>query len=112
MPKLFISYSHSSEKHKQWVQVFATDLREKHGVDVVLDQWGLREGDFTYAFMQKNLTDPDVKKVILICDKKYQEKADNYQGGVGDEAQIICPQLYRKVEQNKIFQAFTRDEYI
>ena len=107
MPKLFISYSHSSEKHKQWVQVFATDLREKHGVDVVLDQWGLREGDFTYAFMQKNLTDPDVKKVILICDKKYQEKADNYQGGVGDEAQIICPQLYRKVEQNKIAAVIT-----
>lgn len=36
-PKLFISYSWSSEEHGQWVINLATSLRES-GVDVILDK--------------------------------------------------------------------------
>lgn len=43
-PKVFISYSHDSEEHKNWVLKLATHLRD-HGVDVVLDQWNVRLGD-------------------------------------------------------------------
>jgi len=37
VPRIFISYSHDSEKHKAWVLNLSTRLR-KNGVDVVLDQ--------------------------------------------------------------------------
>lgn len=42
-PKVFISYSHDSEEHKEWVLELATNLR-KHGIDVILDQWELAVG--------------------------------------------------------------------
>lgn len=99
-PKLFISYSWSSPDHKQWVLELATQLRED-GVDVILDRWHLKEGNDAYKFMEKMVTDPDIKKVILICDKRYAEKADDRSGGVGTEAQIISPELYKKAEQDK-----------
>ena len=40
-PKVFISYSHDSDAHKQWVIDLGTRLR-RHGVDVVLDHWDTR----------------------------------------------------------------------
>ncbi|WP_079708730.1 SEFIR domain-containing protein [Paraliobacillus ryukyuensis] len=38
-PKVFISYSWSSETHKQWVLDLAEELVKKSGVDVILDRW-------------------------------------------------------------------------
>jgi hypothetical protein len=87
-PKLFISYSWSTPDHQQWVLDLATVLRND-GVDVILDKWDLKEGNDAYAFMEKMVTDPSIKKVALISDKKYTEKADNREGGVGAETQII-----------------------
>ena len=43
-PKVFISYSHDSADHKEWVLDFATTLRNR-GVDAILDQWDLKPGD-------------------------------------------------------------------
>jgi hypothetical protein len=99
-PKLFISYSWTSPQHEQWVLELATQLREL-SVDVILDKWDLKEGNDANAFMEKMVTDPEVKKVILICDKKYADKADGRTGGVGTEAQIISPEIYQKQDQNK-----------
>jgi len=39
-PKVFISYSHDSLEHKQWVHKVAVRLRES-GIDAILDQWDL-----------------------------------------------------------------------
>jgi hypothetical protein len=39
-PKAFISYSHESAAHKDWVLKLGSDLRAK-GIDVVLDQWDI-----------------------------------------------------------------------
>lgn len=99
-PKLFISYSWTSPEHEQWVLNLATELRES-GVDVILDKWDLKEGHDAHAFMEKMVTDPLIKKVALICDRLYAEKADGRNGGVGIEAQIISPEIYAKEEQNK-----------
>jgi len=99
-PKLFVSYSWSSSQHEQWVLQLATELRES-SVDVVLDKWDLKEGNDANAFMEKMVTDPEIKKVILVCDKKYADKADGRAGGVGTEAQIISPEIYQKQDQNK-----------
>jgi hypothetical protein len=99
-PKLFISYSWSSPEHEQWVINLATELRES-GVDVVLDKWDLKEGHDAIAFMEKMVSDPDIKKVAIICDRLYVEKADGRSGGVGTETQIITPEIYAKEDQNK-----------
>jgi hypothetical protein len=99
-PKLFISYSWSNVVHEQWVVNLATELCES-GIDVILDKWDLKEGHDTVAFMEKMVTDPEIKKVAIICDEKYATKADGREGGVGTETQIISKEVYEKQDQEK-----------
>lgn len=99
-PKLFISYSWTNSDHEQWVLDLATELRD-NGIDVILDKWDLKEGHDSYEFMEKMVTDPKIEKVILVCDEEYAKKADNGEGGVGAETQIITPELYSNQEQDK-----------
>jgi SEFIR domain-containing protein len=99
-PKIFISYSWSDSSHEQWVIVLATELREA-GVDVILDKWDLKEGHDAVAFMEKMVTDPDIKKVAIVTDEIYAEKADGRAGGVGTETQIISKEVYDNQEQDK-----------
>ena len=99
-PKLFISYCWSSQEHEQWVVDLATELRES-GIDVILDKWDLKEGNDAIAFMEKMVTDSEIKKVVMICDEKYARKADDRSGGVGTETQIISREVYEKQDQNK-----------
>jgi hypothetical protein len=100
IPRAFISYSWSSPAQESWVLDLATQLRED-GVDVILDKWDLREGYDAIAFMEKMVTDASVRKVIIISDCIYAEKADGRKGGVGTETQIISVELYGKTDQNK-----------
>lgn len=71
------------------------------GVNIVLDQYDLKEGHDKYAFMEKMVTDPSFTHVLVICDKAYSEKADARKAGVGTESQIISQEVYNKVEQSK-----------
>ena len=99
-PKLFISYSWTSQDHEKWVINLASELVE-NGVDVILDKWHLKEGQDANAFMERMVTDPDIKKVVIVCDRAYAEKADRRAGGVGTETQIISPEIYSKADQSK-----------
>lgn len=99
-PKLFVSYSWTSPDHVAWVLKLATELQES-GIDVVLDKWDLKEGYDAHAFMEKMVTDPEINKVILVCDKAYVDKTDGRTGGVGTEAQIISGEIYEKQAQDK-----------
>lgn len=99
-PRLFVSYSWSSQDHELWVIELATRLRES-GVDVILDKWELKEGHDSIAFMEKMVTDPTIQKVVVVSDRKYAEKADGRLSGVGTETQIISREVYEKQDQNK-----------
>ena len=99
-PKLFVSYSWSSPDHEDWVLRFATELSEC-GVDVILDKWDLKEGNDAHVFMEKMVTDPEIRKVVLVCDESYARKTDGRTGGVGTEAQIISSGVYSNQEQDK-----------
>jgi hypothetical protein len=99
-PKLFISYSWSNPEHEKWVIELSTQLRES-GVDVILDKWNLKEGQDALVFMEQMVTNPEIHKVAIICDKTYAEKADGRSGGVGTETQIISPKIYAKTDQTK-----------
>ena len=108
-PKLFISYSWSSPEHEKWVINLATELVES-GVDVVFDKWDLKEGQDAKAFMERMVTDPNIKKVAVICNRVYAEKADTRSGGVGTETQIISPEIYEKADQNKFVAVLTEKD--
>lgn len=99
-PKAFISYSWTSPEHGEWVIQLGNQLRE-NGVDVTLDKWDLKEGQDAIVFMEQMVSDPDIRKVILVLDRLYAEKADGRKGGVGTETQIISAEVYKKTDQTK-----------
>lgn len=98
-PKVFVSYSHDSESHKDWVLTLSTRL-VKNGVDVVLDQWDLTLGSDLPRFMETGLT--EAKRVLAICSLPYIEKANAGRGGVGYEKMILTGELMKDVSQDKI----------
>jgi len=97
-PRVFISYSHDSDQHKEWVRKLATDLRA-NGVDAILDQWDVRLGDDLAAFMESGITNSD--RVIAVCSEQYVLKANEGQGGVGYEKMIVTGELVRDLGTNK-----------
>lgn len=99
-PKVFISYAWGSDEYQAKVLSFAISLVDD-GIDVVLDKWDLSEGNDTYAFMEKCVTDNSITNVLMLLDPLYAEKADERRGGVGAETQIISAEVYGKVEQEK-----------
>lgn len=99
-PKAFISYSWSSPGHCDRIRSYAERL-VNDGVDVILDQWSLSEGQDKFAFMEKMVTDPSVTRVLIFSDSQYAEKADERKSGVGTESQIISKEVYEKVDQKK-----------
>src|ERR1022692_3152895 len=96
----FISYCQTPEQRRQWVLRLAERLMDD-GIYVALDRWQLKPGHDKYAFMERMVTDPNVKKVLVICDKRYKEKADKREGGVGDETLLITSEVYGRVDQEK-----------
>ena len=99
-PKIFVSYRWSSPEHEEWVLRLATSLRSS-GIDVKLDKWHLKEGQDTLAFMESMVNDATIKKVLLVCDAGYVERANSREGGVGTEAQIISAKVYNDTNQDK-----------
>jgi len=70
-PKVFISYSHDSQQHKEWVLGLASALRT-NGIDAKLDQWDLSPGQDIAAFMAEGIRTAD--RVLLICTSPYVSK--------------------------------------
>ena len=98
-PKVFISYSHDSASHKQWVLEFATTLRNR-GVDAILDQWDLKPGDDLPHFMEQSLETADL--AVMVCTKKYVAKANAGEGGVGYEKMIMTSSSLSKISDSKV----------
>lgn len=99
-PRVFISYSWTSEEHADWVVALAKRLTED-GVEVVLDKWDLKAGHDKHDYMEKMVKDPAIERVLVICDQLYADKADDRKGGVGTETLIISPEVYRNAAQEK-----------
>lgn len=94
-PIVFISYSHDSQEHKEWVRSLATRLRG-HGVDVILDQWNLYIGQDLRFFMEQGVTKS--KMVLCVCSENYVNKANFGIGGTGYESMIISQDLLSNVD--------------
>lgn len=87
--KIFISYSHDNEEHKNWVAKLTSDL-ETAGLDVKTDK-DIRLGEDTTLFMERSITEAD--RVLVVLTPKYKEKADKRINGVGYETGIITTEL-------------------
>jgi len=96
--KVFVSYSHDDDSHKDWVRTLAEDLRG-WGVDATLDQWDLRPGADAVLFMQDGVAGSD--RVILVCSDPYVAKANARQGGVGFENTIVTGEMVSNVSTTK-----------
>lgn len=90
--KVFVSYSHDNEEHKNWVLQLATRLRA-NGVDIILDRWNDKLGRDLASFMENGLSKSH--RVICVCSDKYVSKANEKKGGVGYEKQIMTAELIR-----------------
>lgn len=99
-PKVFISYSWTTQQHQERVREWVDRLLSD-GIDVILDIYDLKEGQDKNVFMERMVTDPNVTHVLVFCDKGYAEKADTRKQGVGTESQIISQKVYKQVEQTK-----------
>lgn len=99
-PKIFISYSHDSDKHKEWIEKLATRL-EGNGVHVILDQWDVGLGSDLALFMEQGLSSAD--RVIVVCTEPYVNKANSQRsGGVGYEKMIISSQIMSQLGDNRV----------
>ena len=97
-PKVFISYSHDSPEHKQWVSELAARLR-RDGIDAILDQWDLGLGNDVTRFMERGIVNAD--RVLVICTDEYVNKANAGEGGVDYERMIINAQLVQNLGTDK-----------
>jgi hypothetical protein len=88
-PRVFISYSHESNEHKNWVLRLASDLR-KQGVDAILDVWDLKLGEDVARFMEHLAS---VDRVVIVCSEQYARKAAAGKGGVGYETMLVTAEI-------------------
>ena len=91
MKRVFFSYSHDDDEHKEWVKSAAQDLSDK-GLDVVLDQNDLKPGQDIHFFVERAVTSSDF--VLLVCTPNYARKANNRKRGVGMETMLITSEIY------------------
>ena len=99
-PKVFISYCQQPKQNQIRVQQLAERLYSD-GVHCVMDIYDLKDGQDKNKFMEQMVNDPSVKKVLLICNKEYAEKANARKGGVGIESTIVSEEIYSNAEQTK-----------
>ena len=93
-PKVFITYSWDSPKHKENVLIFSDTLR-KCGLDSTIDQYVSFPEKGWPRWMEEQIEKADF--VLIICTEKYTEKfnlAPNKGKGVIWESQIIYNHLY------------------
>ncbi|MCL2293626.1 MAG: toll/interleukin-1 receptor domain-containing protein [Spirochaetes bacterium] len=91
-PKIFISYCWSPPENQK--KVF--DLIKKlnvDGISVIYDKKDLKAGQDKNYFMEQALTNNEIDRILVICNRDYAKKADAREGGVGYESEIIISQI-------------------
>ncbi|WIX92527.1 SEFIR domain-containing protein [Amycolatopsis sp. DG1A-15b] len=75
-PRVFVTYSHDSEQHKESVLRFCTFLRAEAGIDLHLDRWyeNVRRDWSVWAIRQ--LTEADF--ILVVASPGYRRKADGW----------------------------------
>ncbi|GAA2974263.1 SEFIR domain-containing protein [Actinokineospora diospyrosa] len=101
-PRVFVTYSHDTERHKRDVREFATFLRSRVGLDVHLDQWADGKRQDWSLWAMEHLRESDF--VLVIASPQYrlraEGRAESHVGrGAQFEAAIIRDHLTRNLRQ-------------
>lgn len=91
--KVFLSYAWDDPNTVDLVTRVAEELQEHHNVHPLFDQWDLNYGHELTQFMEQSVNNPEVKHVLMFCDKHYKRKADDRQRGVGYESTVISAEI-------------------
>jgi hypothetical protein len=93
-PKVFISYAHESEAHREQVLALATFLRET-GIDTTLDVWSADTRRDWYSWAIQEMTAADF--VLVVASAQYRSTGDGAitkHRGVQSEAALLRELLY------------------
>lgn len=104
--KVFISYSWTSEDHKNRIVKIAESLMRDHGINIILDLWDCKPGQDLNVFMESMVLDETVDYVLVMSDKRYKDKANSREGGVGTESTIISAEVYKDVSNTKFIPVY------
>jgi hypothetical protein len=96
VPKVFVSYAHESEQHRDDVLAFATFLRGQ-GVDAMLDVWSADARHDWYAWALREMT--AAAYVIVVASPAYRAVGDgsgpaDLHRGVQSEATLLRDLVY------------------
>jgi len=109
-PRVFISYSHDSNEHKELVSKLSYVLR-RLGMDCKLDQYEEQKRAMGWSQWMTQQVE-QAKFVLVICTKKYKERFDGNKGGVGLEAKIIGKKLYDGENPDKFISViFSQEDF-
>lgn len=97
-PKVFISYSHDSDEHKQRVLELADRLR-RDGIDTTTDQHETSPSEGWPRWVKKQITESDF--ILVVCTPIYQERVEllgKGDGGRGEdwESVLTLQDLYNR----------------
>lgn len=84
--RVFISHTSKTDEAVEWIKSLALYLIEQ-GIQARLDKFHLRRGMDLQQWMCNELA--MARKVVVVCDEFYKQKADGRLGGVGWETMII-----------------------
>ena len=93
MKSIFISYCHEPI-YGELIQVFVDKLL-KLDLPVIIDKYDLSPGNDLDVFMSDIVNREKYEKILVFCTKKYKEKANDIEGGVGQEAKT-----YKELVEN------------
>lgn len=101
--KVFITYTHDSDAHKDQVLAFANKLR-KQGVDADIDQFDSTKEEGLERWMINKLNWADI--ALIVCTEAYHKKILGVEkGGANFEGFIILQQMNKAGMKNKKFRA-------
>jgi hypothetical protein len=107
--RVFISHTSGTDEAVEWVKELALFLID-HGIQARLDRFHLRRGMDLPQWMCNELA--LAKKVVVVCDKPYKQKADGRLGGVGWETMIIQGDMANLPPDSTKYQVIVRAEDI
>ncbi len=96
-PTAFISYSWDSQEHKRWVLSLVSRLFE-NGVETSIDVFETQTETVNLNNMMiKNIREKDY--TIIVLTEEYAKRADNLQGGVGFETNMLIPFIMSNLQK-------------
>lgn len=108
IPTVFVSYSWDDEEHRKWVKQFSDDLRSKHNICTLLDQYNPAGADIV-EFMNKGLR--LANRVLMIGTPIYKQKSEDGIGTGGKyEGVIITTEIYNNTDTLKFIPLLRRGD--